>query len=273
MPRGFTDYDTAIIQQRLWTPRVLSWLSWHDFSDLSTVDVDSSGINSLREKTSNGKTFSQSNNSYKPASQEQPTGNYAGNFGTSGKILASSSSWAAGAKSIFLAYKADSVTAPNAGRSIASFKDTSANSFTEVTFPNYAGYQPRSIIADYTANATARGISDAMTTNPEVMVYTYDGVSNTSNSSYSAKLNGTIKSVIASGATGRLDYATELSSLSGRANSSSAPIQSTEWDGKIYETLVASGVMSARDIQLVEGYHSWKWSIPLAADQIGRAHV
>jgi hypothetical protein len=266
MPRGLSDYESAVIQGRLWSPEVLSLLSWQDFSDLSTLSVDSSGINEIRDKSGSGRNFAQTNNSYKPAPREGRSGVYEGNFGTSGKMINSSASWPTGAKSFAAAWKADA--APPSGGSLyfASFKNTTSNAYSEFGVTSVGGYQPRFFIADFTSVNNVRGLSDAISTSPEIFLWTYDGGSITANASYTARLQGAEKAVIASGATNRINYTTEIASISGRSDSSGAPIQSVEWNGQIYEALVASGVLSFRERQLIEGYLSWKWAIPLAAD-------
>jgi hypothetical protein len=271
MPRGLSDYDSAVIQGRLWTPEVLPWLSWHDFSDLSTVGADGSGINIIRDKSGNGRDFSQSTNAYKPAPQEQPTGKWAGNFTASGgKVLASASNWATGVKTIVCCYRSSGIPASGLA-TVCSYRDTSVSRFADFGLINPAvlpGYQPRTFGDGIQINPTTlvmRGIADATTTNPEIFIWTFDGVSNTANSSYQARLNGQARTVVASDVFAR-QAGTNLSSIGARADSTSAPIQSFDFLGEQYEHAVIGSVLSLGDLQRVEGYLSWKWGIRLAAD-------
>ena len=51
MPRGLSDYDSARIQGRLWTPDALRPAAWWDTSDLSTMAFDAVGCTTLRDKS------------------------------------------------------------------------------------------------------------------------------------------------------------------------------------------------------------------------------
>ncbi|MFN9969321.1 MAG: hypothetical protein ACK58T_05425, partial [Phycisphaerae bacterium] len=130
------------------------------------------------------------------------------------------------------------------------------------------GYQPRSFGDGIQVNPTTlvmRGIADATTTNPEIFIWTFDGVSNTANSSYQARLNGQARTVVASDVFAR-QAGTNLSSIGARADSTSAPIQSFDFLGEQYEHAVIGSVLSLGDLQRVEGYLSWTWGLRLVAD-------
>lgn len=266
MPRMPNIYLEAQYQQRLWTPAVLRPSGWYDFSDLRTIATDANGINQITDKSGSARNFTQTNSANKPTPREIPNGNWSGDWGASGKALASSSNFAAGAKTIFACYKFSGFPAGNAVQ-ILNIKDISANTWFEYALLNIGGYQPRHF-ADgiQVTQITSRGVADAASTNPEIAAITYDGVSNTANSSYAYRLDGAAKTVVASGLSGRLS-ATELSGLGARVNSSLVPIQSVEFNGSVYEAIVFVGsALSTFDLQRVEGYLSWKWGIRLAAD-------
>ena len=65
MPRGINDYDTAILQRRLWTPAVLRPDAWFDASDLSTITI-STGVSEWRDKSPNGRHMTQGTTSVQP---------------------------------------------------------------------------------------------------------------------------------------------------------------------------------------------------------------
>ncbi len=44
MPRGFSVYEDALIQRRLWTPDLLRPAVWLDASDISTVILSGSNV-------------------------------------------------------------------------------------------------------------------------------------------------------------------------------------------------------------------------------------
>ena len=273
MPRGLNDYDSAKIQGRLWTPETLPWISWHDFNDLSTIGVDGSGVNAAREKTGNGRDFAMTNNTYKAAAKELATGKWAFDCGsTSVKFVSSSSDWASTAKTAISCHRFVNVDGTGGFGPVLSFKDVGATTWAETSFVNTTvnpGYQARSFCAAIptlgSGGVIGRGISDATSNNVEIFVWTYDGVSVTSNSSYQARLNGASKSVIASGSFG-FQNSSYISAFGARAAASTTPQASVRFGGEIMEIMFANNVLSLRDLQLVEGYLSWKWGIPLAAD-------
>jgi hypothetical protein len=66
MPRGINDYDTAILQRRLWTPGVLRPALWLDAADLSTITI-ATGVSEWRDKSGNARHASQATPGNQPA--------------------------------------------------------------------------------------------------------------------------------------------------------------------------------------------------------------
>lgn len=66
MPRGINDYDTAILQRRLWTPAVLRPGAWFDADDLSTITI-ATGVSEWRDKSGNGRNATQTTGGNQPA--------------------------------------------------------------------------------------------------------------------------------------------------------------------------------------------------------------
>jgi hypothetical protein len=67
MPRGLSDYDSARIQGRLWTPEVLRPAAWFDAADLSTVTNTADGVSAWADKSGNGRTMSRSSTTFRPS--------------------------------------------------------------------------------------------------------------------------------------------------------------------------------------------------------------
>ena len=66
MPRGYSRYDEAVLQQRLWTPALLRPALWLDAADASTVSV-ATGVSEWRDKSGNNRHFTQSTPASQPA--------------------------------------------------------------------------------------------------------------------------------------------------------------------------------------------------------------
>ncbi|MFO0467483.1 MAG: hypothetical protein ACK5ZS_00835 [bacterium] len=69
MPRGLSDYDSAVIQGRLWTPEVLRPDAWFDAADLSTITI-ATGVSEWRDKSGNARHASQATTGNQPAYSE-----------------------------------------------------------------------------------------------------------------------------------------------------------------------------------------------------------
>lgn len=66
MPRGVSQYDEARLQQRLWTPSLLRPALWLDAADSSTITT-ATGVSEWRDKSGNGRHFTQSVAASQPA--------------------------------------------------------------------------------------------------------------------------------------------------------------------------------------------------------------
>jgi hypothetical protein len=65
MPRGLSDYDSAVIQGRLWTPEVLRPDAWFDAADLSTITI-ATGVSEWRDKSGNERHMTQATAGVQP---------------------------------------------------------------------------------------------------------------------------------------------------------------------------------------------------------------
>jgi len=57
MPRGLSDYDSARIQGRLWTPEVLRPDFWFDAADQSTITISSGNVTQWNDKSGNARNL------------------------------------------------------------------------------------------------------------------------------------------------------------------------------------------------------------------------
>jgi hypothetical protein len=129
--------------------------------------------------------------------------------------------------------------------SIYSMKRTSDNTFSEYSICNISGYKISSFRYDYQAASTTVGYDwSPGTTNGHYMITTYNGGTNTSTSSYTDTLDGTVQTLSASGAFGRLS--TDLGSIGARL--SSAQVVSFGCNCDLYEVAVYNRVISSAEI-------------------------
>ena len=66
MPRGYSRYDEAQLQRRLWTPDLLRPALWLDAADASTISI-ATGVSEWRDKSGNNRHFAQSTTIRQPA--------------------------------------------------------------------------------------------------------------------------------------------------------------------------------------------------------------
>lgn len=72
MPRGYSRYDEASLQQRLWTPDLLrpNLSFWQDAADTSTITIQT-GVSQWRDKSGNGRNFIQNTAGNQPTYSER----------------------------------------------------------------------------------------------------------------------------------------------------------------------------------------------------------
>lgn len=69
MPRGVSEYDSAYLHNRLWTPSLIRPAFWLDANDLSTISI-STGVSEWRDKSGNNRHVSQSTEARRPTYSE-----------------------------------------------------------------------------------------------------------------------------------------------------------------------------------------------------------
>lgn len=247
MPRGFNDYDTARIQGRLWTPAVLRPAAWFDGSDLSTITNTADGVSDWADKSGNGRTMSRAPTTWRPALRiENRNGLSAIEFvdktPAGGSDTRNDRIQMASRINVRSAYTAMSRSA-NPISNGYNFIFTSDGDNASGGDYNWSGPQTDDILANSTFASTS-----------------WTGGSNFR--------SGTSITVTAAGSGPVNTWAVYSFLCTGNMVT-----QGIGWD-RIYhgslgiygEVLWFGEAHSTRERQAVEGYLSWKWAIPLAAD-------
>lgn len=135
-------------------------------------------------------------------SYEVPSGNSRGSvrFDT-GEQLARASTGLSGAQTWALSFKLDATPGSGAFGNLFTLSDGGAGTFGELWVANSGSYRPLYWRLGYTQGSAGNGVGIAVTldTSWHTLLITYDGVSSTTASSYTAYYDGSVASVIASG--------------------------------------------------------------------------
>lgn len=250
MPRMPNIYLEAQYQQRLWSPAALRPGTWFDAADLSTISV-ATGVSEWRDKSGNGRHATQSTASKQPAFvPELQNGLGAVRLdGSNDQLDYDGTFISGGAYTMILAHMRQ-----KAGRNYL-FGGSTATPGSGTNF----------LIGGYHIDTTFR-VSQFATFNVDVTVPAYSAPdpariaafrSNPSAPDQTLRLNGTQGGSGASSAA----IGTNGGASLGRYGS---PDEFGQAD--IFEFLLIARSISLPETQAVEGYLSWKWAIPLAAD-------
>lgn len=160
-----------------------------------------------------------------------------------------------GAKTVVIVRKLVSTPGAATFGEAYTLKDAS-NNFSEALFMNSGGYQPYSLLHNFTGT-TAVGDATALDTAWHVGIDTYNNGTNTLPASYTLTLDSASQTVAASSAFGRAS--TDLPSLGARATSANAG--SAFAAIQIAEVLVYDHVLSGSDMTAVESYLFGRYGI------------
>lgn len=167
---------------------------------------------------------------------------------TGTQALTSSAAVAAGAWTVGLSFRLFSTPAPSTGYGLFTF-ETGASTFGMITLQNNGGYQPYSFIAKVGSTAVASsGFATALDTNLHNLVVTYNNGTNTTPGSYTAILDGTTETVVASGNIGRT--ITDFGSIGG--NVTSGNVVSSGASVGIRKILVYNSALSGAPLTTLE---------------------
>ena len=233
-----------------WSPKLLSSLILDVNAD-AIAGNDGDLVSAWANRAPTGSTFD-----YQAAGALRPTlkrsiigGHSTVLFDGAANVMWSTGTPTNGAFAQYVVFK----TVVNPGASAfgaISFIADGAGTWSPLYVMNLGGYQPYTFIAKVSTSAIASsGIANALDTSSHVLGVRYNNGTNTSPGSYTCSLDGTTKTVVASGAAASLS--TLQTSVGGRRASGG----STDhfWNGHLARQLLFSGTVSdAADAAIVQ---------------------
>jgi hypothetical protein len=242
MPRGLSDYDSARIQGRLWTPGLLRPAAWFDASDLSTISI-ATGVSEWRDKSGNARHMTQATTSIQPPLVPEYKNGLAcaqfrmqGGYGANNDRLNMASDLSVQTAYVVVFRQQDTVY------------PFTVNSFIFTALASY-DWHP-----GYTS--TPQTLADGSGT-----AYASANWRNGSNYNYGSSINVTTYAGIDQW---NLFSFLCVGNMATRGIGQDRSFSSSK--GYYGEVLWYTDAHSTRDRYLIEGYLSWKWAIPLAAD-------
>ena len=259
MPRGVSRYDEAQLQGRLWTPVVLPLTLWLDAADLPTLTVGASGVDAWRDKSGNARDAT--------TTVRRPA---------------------------LLANALNGLPAVNFTAALATKLDTPDFSIApNRQFCAFAVASTASLLTNYRRLWTAKGV------NPDSLGSTYSqgymgSGANVGSAMMIAGGSGTTAPVVTglgntapfllTGAFGTAGAAANQNTVSAnggarqslaaqsgalsttgiRIGSDTGTASTSSWNSWIAE-IIFTGAIAFSTLQIVEGYLSWKWGVPLVA--------
>ena len=158
-----------------------------------------------------------------------------------------------GATTSYIVFKQTSTTGV---QSAYTLKGSSGPLLAELVLLTVGGYTPYTWVNDVTS-AAGVGLSNALDTNAHALMYSYNGGTNSSTSSYAANLDNSAATVTASG--GDTRSSGDLASIGARCNS--AGTGSNFFNGYIFERIIYSGVQSSGDKATVIAYLNFRYGV------------
>lgn len=135
---------------------------------------------------------------------------------TGTQALTNNSTVTGGAWTVGIQFHLTSLPGAATGTNLFTF-EMGSNTFGEIDADNLGGYQPYTFMAKVAGAAASSGIANALDLNMHNLIVTYNNGTNTTPGSYTAVLDGTAQTVVASGSLGRTG--TDLGSIGGRVTS------------------------------------------------------
>jgi hypothetical protein len=244
MPRGLSDYDSARIQGRLWTPEVLRPDFWFDAADQSTITISSGNVTQWNDKSGNARNLTTAS-SYPSYSIEGRNGLNVVTF--SGSSLA--------VTGLSINYTAQSTFGAFRLGSYPLYARVWTQSDAGIDFSTSGAYIP-------IVSGPATPTWCSYTTNFESQISLTDGAW----CIFSSVHNGAVLRNAANGVLAALASATLSKTFTRFGMTDSFSGATVPFSGDYGELVVLPTGGVTRDRVLVEGYLSWKWAIPLAAN-------
>lgn len=242
MPRGITLTDSAIIERRLWTPKVLNPIIWLDAADPSSFEFGTSNqVSNWKDKGSSQSSFTQATSGSQPSLVENSQNYLPGvNFQTGTKYLQGASTiWSSPPISAFIVVKVN-------GAGYQGFIETSVSTGLGLGYSaanTYAIF--RNNVQDFPFNLPKVAT--------DIVTYNTTGIDiGTASTTVSCRRNGTngAYSVFPTGIA-----TTGTSTIGAYLNGTNDPL-----NGILYEIVIANRL----DLNLqykTEGYLAWKWGL------------
>jgi len=268
MPRGLNPYDEAVLQRRLWTPNLLRTALWLDADDLSTIST-ATGVNEWRDKSGNGRNFTQGTGGTQPTFTQNGLNNrHVLSFNGSQYLTspAAASTWNflhnANGSSVFAVWRAGNISDPNA---IYAFMGTNALSSANIGF--YIAYDDRvsasrnnRVLAQVSGggsqsigSVSADDVHPANT--PVIVSHLADPNNATAVNRSLIRVNNTLTQVNASTNAPSASNASFTMQI-GAGGNNAFPLV-----GYIAEVIILASIASDVVRQQVEGYFAWKWGL------------
>jgi hypothetical protein len=269
MPRGFSDYDSARIQGRLWTPQAPALALWLDAADPATVTADSNGVSAWKDKTGLLSDYTQTTNSKKPALVRHVAsgGLPALSFDGTDDILESTTGITSGTYTGILTLFYAATRSSTSGLSSLFVERVGANFCAwEWSYgPNYIGYGGERCKThsntDRTMNFMGPARFNGIAGKGGIICQTHEPAKKDV-----ARMNGfEFSSELA------VYRPAEVPNIDGTAGSSigGQPFTQTYslgfWPGQVCEIIAMTGTLPSRDRDMIEGYLGWKWGYRLDA--------
>jgi hypothetical protein len=247
MPRGLSDYDSAVIQGRLWTPEVLRPAGWWDAADISTMSF-ATGVSELRDKSGNGRHATQSTPANQPTLVSvSQNGRSALSFDGSNDTLSLNAAAVTASMALAAAVRPAVTGGGTAYRGITA-TDTSSGSGSSLN----------------ANNGTSGPNSDRW------------GTWETSNNSANSQLQANVSYILImdgldsgsfwrDGASDGSYAATQGQPSLSHIGGAPGGVPQQQFNGLIFEVFWIPVALSYVQRVALEGYLSWKWAIPLAA--------
>lgn len=250
LPGKMTLRPQFVWNESFWQPNSLgsSLALWLDAADASTITLNGSTVSQWSDKSGNGRNVTQATASL------QPTYNPSGLNGKpaldfSAHVLNNDAFEPFGA---FSAFAVVNLNGPStSGGTFVLIGGSNRTEFGQLDFGE--GYRDIGIISKAgTENGSGFG-ADVAKYVPAIYGFSYDG-SGAATTDYGLQVDGSVETVVASGAFGWL--AEVGFSIGGR------PVQKLSYlKGQMSELIYLPSILSTDDRQKLEGYLAWKWGL------------
>ena len=263
MPRGVDAWDEARLQGRLWTPEVLPLTLWLDAADLSTLSVGASGVDTWRDKSGNARDATTTVR--RPAFlANAQNGLPAVNFTAASATKLDTPDFSIAPNRQFCAFVVASTAGLLGGSTyrrlwVAKGVNPDSLSLGATYAQGYMGSGANAGTAMLIAGGTgitAPVVSGLGNTAPVLLTGAFGTAGAASNENTISANGGARQSLTSqSGA---------LSTTGIRIGSDVNTTGGSSWNSWVAE-IIFTGAIAFPTLQIVEGYLSWKWGVPLVA--------